>query len=166
TPDKDLAQCVRGERVVQLDRRRSSVLNEDGVGDRFGVPPTSIPDWLALVGDSADGFPGIPRWGKTSASSVLSHYEHIEQIPPDARDWDRSVLSKTRGCESLARELDSRRPLAALFKDLATLRTDVAGTNSTTELLWRGPDDRLAEVAYYLGDERLTEDATRLASQR
>ena len=91
TPDKDLAQCVRGARVVQLDRRRGELRDEAGVEQKFGVPPASIPDWLALVGDSADGFPGLPGWGARSAAAVLARYRHLEQIPREAADWDVSV---------------------------------------------------------------------------
>src|SRR5262252_6030804 len=121
SPDKDLAQCVRGTRIVCLDRIRRTSLDEDGVRAKFGVNPASIPDWLALVGDSADGFPGVPRWGAKSASAVLGAYEHLERIPDDARSW--SV--KVRGAESLAASLREHRADASLFRRLATLREDV-----------------------------------------
>ena len=121
SPDKDLAQCVRGTRVVCLDRIRRTTLDEDGVHAKFGVGPESIPDWLALVGDSADGFPGVPRWGAKSASTVLGEYEHLEAIPDDPRAW--SV--KVRGADALAVSLREHRDDSLLYRRLATLRTDV-----------------------------------------
>lgn len=136
SPDKDLCQCVRGRAVVTWDRRRDIVLDEDGVRDKFGIAPTSIPDYLALVGDSADGIPGIPRWGAKSAATVLARYERIEAIPSNPEDWD----VKVRGAASLARELDARREDAALYRTLATLRTDVPLGESLDDLRWEGPD--------------------------
>ena len=118
TPDKDLAQCVRGDRIVQLDRRTREVRNEAGVRRKFGVSPESIPDWLALVGDSADGYPGLPGWGKTSAATVLARYLHLERIPMRADEWDVSV----RGAARLAATLAEQRDRALLFRELATLR--------------------------------------------
>ena len=123
TPDKDLAQCVVGDRIVQLDRRRDVLADEDGVIEKFGVSPTSIPDWLALVGDSADGFPGLSGWGKVSASTVLAHYVHLEAIPDNAEEWDPAVR-KVRGAAGLATRLAEQRDLAMLFRDIATLRVD------------------------------------------
>jgi 5'-3' exonuclease len=134
SPDKDLAQCVRGDRVVCLDRMRRKLMNEQGVVEKFGVPPATIPDWLALVGDSADGFPGIPRWGAKSAAAVLAHYGHIESIPDDADAWD----IKVRGAKALADNLRDQRGDALLFRVLATLRTDVPLSESLSDLEWKG----------------------------
>jgi 5'-3' exonuclease len=136
SPDKDLAQCVRGTRVVCLDRIRRKTLDEAGVRAKFGVGPASIPDWLALVGDSADGFPGVPRWGAKSAAAVLGTYEHLERIPDDARAWTVGV----RGAESLAASLREHRDDAFLFRRLATLRDDVPLKESLDDLRWRGAD--------------------------
>ena len=135
TPDKDLAQCVRGSRVVQMDRRTRAIRDETGVIARFGVPPTSIPDYLALVGDAADGYPGLAGWGAKSAAAVLAKYGHLEQIPDDWRTW--GVNAARPG--ALARTLASERDLAFLFRDLATLRTDVPLFTSIDELRWQGP---------------------------
>jgi 5'-3' exonuclease len=134
TPDKDLAQCISGTRIVGLDRRRETILDEDGVLEKFGVRPKSIPDWLALVGDSADGIPGIPRWGARSASVVLHEYEHIERIPDDPADW----TVKVRGAATLANNLREQRADAALYRTLATLRTDVPLEEGLDDLEWRG----------------------------
>src|SRR5438132_12568421 len=120
TPDKDLAQCVRGDRVVQLDRRTKELRDEAGVRRKFGVPPASIPDWLALVGDSADGFPGLPGWGAKSAGAVLARYGSLREIPDDPTRWDVDV----RGAAKLTATLREQRALAELFLDLATLRRD------------------------------------------
>ncbi|BCS32428.1 hypothetical protein TBR22_A16420 [Luteitalea sp. TBR-22] len=121
SPDKDLAQCVRGTKVVQVHRRLRVTLDEAGIIAKFGVPPASIPDYLALVGDSADGYPGIPGWGAKSAAAVLSVYGHLEAIPDDHRTWRANPANPAR----LALALRERRPLAALFKRLATLRDDL-----------------------------------------
>jgi 5'-3' exonuclease len=134
TPDKDLAQCVRGQQVVMLDRRRKKTMDEDGVRAKFGVPPKSIADWLALVGDSADGYPGLPGWGERSAAVVLSKYGRIEDIPDSARAWEVSV----RGADRLAATLVERRQEALLYKRLATLREDVPLKESLEDLEWRG----------------------------
>jgi 5'-3' exonuclease len=134
TPDKDLAQCVSGSRVVRLDRSRGAVLDEVGVHARFGVGPASIPDWLALVGDAADGIPGVPRFGEKSASAVLGRYATIDAIPDDARAWQVEV----RGAAALAASLVSHRREAALYKALATLRTDVPLAEDLADLEWRG----------------------------
>lgn len=136
SPDKDLCQCVRGDDVVTLDRRRQIVLDEDGVREKFGVQPESIPDYLALVGDAADGIPGIPRWGAKSASAVLSSLGHLENIPDDHEQWG----VKVRGSAVLADNLRVQRKDAMLYRTLATLRTDVPIDESLDELLWTGPD--------------------------
>lgn len=134
SPDKDLTQMVRNEQVVCLDRRRDITLDEAGVRAKFGVAPASIPDYLALVGDSADGIPGIPRWGAKSSALVLGHYEHIEQIPIDSAEWDVQV----RGAKTMAATLAERRDDAMLYKKLATLRLDVPLTESLDDLEWHG----------------------------
>ena len=152
SPDKDLAQCVRGTRVVSLDRLRKKQRDEAGVIERFGVTPSSIPDWLALVGDSADGYPGIPRWGETSASAVLAVYGRLEDIPDDASAW--SV--KVRGAAALAASLREHREDALLFRRLATLRTDVPLAESLDDLRWRGPDaSGLARLSLVTEDREL-----------
>jgi 5'-3' exonuclease len=135
TPDKDLAQCVRGTRVVQMDRRARTVRDEDGVIAKFGVPPASIPDYLALVGDSADGFPGLPGWGAKSASAVLAKHGRLESIPADWRTWQVNVPNLARLADTFARERDR----AFLFRDLATLRTDIPLFGNVDELKWSGP---------------------------
>lgn len=161
TPDKDLGQCVRGDRVVQLDRRRGEVRDEQGVIARFGVAPSSIPDWLALVGDSADGFPGIPGWGAKTAAAVLARYERLERIPAAARDWDVDV----RGALRLASSLVEHAEHARLFKVLATLRTDAA-VGSVEQWRWQGPRPELASWCARLGATRMIVRAERLAEQR
>jgi 5'-3' exonuclease len=166
TPDKDLAQCVVGDRVVQLDRRRGVVADEDGVREKFGVSPTSIPDWLALVGDSADGFPGLPGWGKVSASTVLAHYVHLEAVPDDVSQWDPAVAKKVRGAAGLAARLAEQRDLAMLFRQIATLRVDRSLLAGVDELRWEGPRPEFAEVCAYLGDPSLASRAHALAEAR
>ena len=121
TPDKDLAQCVRGTRIVQMDRRTRTIRDEAGVVAKFGVPPVSIPDYLALVGDSADGFPGLPGWGAKSAAAVLARYVHLEAIPADWRLWHVNA----RNAGALAQTLTRERERVILFRTLATLRTDI-----------------------------------------
>jgi 5'-3' exonuclease len=153
TPDKDLAQVVSGTRIVQLDRRSGTITDEDGVKAKYGVEPESIPDWLALVGDSADGFPGLPGWGKTSASAVLARYRHIEDIPEHHFRWDVTV----RGAARLAAALNEQRDQALLFKDLATLRADAKVLGDVEDLRWHGPGDGLAEMATRLRAWRFTE---------
>jgi 5'-3' exonuclease len=135
TPDKDLAQCVRGTRVVQMDRRRRTIRDEAGVVAKFGVPPASIPDYLALVGDAADGYPGLPGWGAKSAAAVLARYGHLESIPADWRTWGVNAFNPS----ALAATLASQRDRAFLFRDLATLRTTVPVFESVDELRWTGP---------------------------
>jgi 5'-3' exonuclease len=133
TPDKDLGQCVSGTRIVQLDRRKQLFMDEAGVIEKFGVQPKSIPDYLALVGDSADGFPGVRGWGKKAAASVLSRYLHLENIPADWLQWDASIRNAKTLSESLRVSMDD----ALLFRTLATLRTDVPVFDSIEDLLWR-----------------------------
>jgi 5'-3' exonuclease len=163
SPDKDLAQCVQGDRVVCFDRMRRKCLDERGVIEKFGVAPRSIPDWLALVGDSADGYPGIPRWGAKSAAAVLGVYEKLEAIPPEASAWRAAV----RGAPALAASLTTHRTEAFLFRQLATLRVDAPLAESLDDLLWRGPDTvALAALAAEWGDGAIVERAARLASQR
>jgi 5'-3' exonuclease len=137
TPDKDLAQCVRGERVVQVDRRTGAIRGDAAVRAKFGVPPEFIPDYLALVGDAADGYPGIPRHGAKTAARLIARFGRIEDFPPEA--------------------LGAHRREALLFKRLATLRTDAQLFESVEQLRWRGPTERMASVAASLGDERLLE---------
>ena len=134
TPDKDLAQCVSGRQVVRFDRMRRLLMDEAGVHEKFGVAPASIPDWLALVGDSADGIPGIPRWGQKAASTLLARFGRIEDIPDDPKHWGVDV----RGAASLAESLAPRREDAALYKTLATLRRDVPLTERLDDLEWKG----------------------------
>jgi 5'-3' exonuclease len=141
TPDKDLAQCVVGDRVVQLDRRREELRDADAVLDKYGVPPESIPDWLALVGDAADGFPGLPGWGAKSAAAVLRVYGHLEAIPDAPGQWDVPGL---RGAAKLAATLAGQRSDAELFRTLAVLRTDVA-VGGVDDWRWTGPGDDLDE---------------------
>ena len=135
TPDKDLAQCVRGTRVVQMNRRTRAIRDEAGVVAQFGVPPESIPDFLALVGDAADGFPGLPGWGVKSAAAVLARFGHLESIPADWNTWHVDVVSAGSLAGTLARERDH----AYLFRTLATLRTDIPVFNSVDDLQWKGP---------------------------
>ena len=142
TPDKDLAQCVRGRRVVQFDRRAGTIRDADGVRGRFGVDPASIPDYLALVGDTADGFPGLPGWGAKSSGTVLGRYGRLEDVPDDADAWDFTV----RGAARLARTLAEQRERAVLFRTLATLRTDVPVFTSVDELEWAGPNPAFFDV--------------------
>jgi 5'-3' exonuclease len=134
SPDKDLAQMVSGNKVVSLDRRRELALNEEGVVDKYGVSPKSIPDYLALVGDSADGIPGVPRWGAKSAAQVLQTFKHIENIPDDADAWE----VKVRGAGSLAQNLRAHREDATLYKELATLRLDVPIREAIKDVGWQG----------------------------
>jgi 5'-3' exonuclease len=143
TPDKDLAQCVRDTRIVQLDRRKNIIRDEAGVVARFGVTPASIPDYLALVGDSADGFPGLAGWGAKSAAAVLARYVHLESIPADWRQWGVSVSSPKALSSTLAADHDR----ALLFRVLATLRTDILVFESVDELQWKGPTADFAPLA-------------------
>jgi 5'-3' exonuclease len=142
TPDKDLGQCVVGDRVVQLDRRKQVVLDEAGVKAKFGVPPASIPDYLALVGDSADGFPGLKGWGAKTAAAVLARYGTIEAIPDAPGQWDVAV----RSVPALAATLAEQRDLARRFKELATLRTDPPVIAGVDELRWTGPTPEFSRI--------------------
>jgi 5'-3' exonuclease len=162
TPDKDLAQCVRGDRVVQLDRRTRESRNESAVRKKFGVLPASIPDWLALVGDSADGYPGLPGWGATSAATVLARYEHLEHIPQLAMHWDVSV----RGSMRLASALAEHRDRAFLFRELATLRADAPIGVDVDALRWTGPRAEFRSWSEQLGAPALHERASMLAATR
>jgi 5'-3' exonuclease len=161
TPDKDLAQCVRSQRVVQVDRRRNLVRDEIGVIDKFGVPPASIPDLLALVGDASDGFPGIPGWGMRSAAAVLTHYRHVEAIPDDAATWQLSL----RGAARLAASLAQMRDTAMLFKDLATLRTTAAVGAGVDEWRWQGPRREFAALCTRLRSDTLARRADEVAAR-
>jgi 5'-3' exonuclease len=149
SPDKDLAQCVRGSRVVCFDRMRRKSLDEAGVREKFGVGPASIPDWLALVGDDADGIPGVPRWGARSAASILAAYGTIEMIPDSPAAW--SV--KVRGADALAESLREHRDVVGLYKRLATLREDAPLPEDVDALRWKGVDkDGLEQLAREIGD--------------
>ncbi len=158
TPDKDLSQCVVGDRVVQWDRRRGEVRNEAGVIAKFGVPPASIPDYLALVGDTADGFPGVPGWGAKSTATVLARYRHLEHIPARAEAWDVAV----RGAKRLADALLTHRTNAFLFRDLATLRDGAVLFEDVDELAWNGPERRFENLAEHLGAPGLWKRAWRI----
>ncbi len=159
TPDKDLAQCVVGERVVQLDRRSGKVSDEAGVWAKFGVAPGSIPDWLALVGDTADGFPGLAGWGKRSASVVLAHYGSFDDVPDRVAEWDPEVRGEVRGAAKLADRLAKERDQAELFRVLATLRVDTSLLGTVASLQWRGPKKAFEDVCREFRDPALAERA-------
>jgi 5'-3' exonuclease len=142
TPDKDLGQCVRGTRVVQLDRRRNITRDEQAIVAKFGVKPASIPDYLALVGDASDGYPGLPGWGAKSTAAVLAKFEHLERIPEDPRQWSVNAANASALAATLTRERDR----ALLFRDLATLRTDIPLFESVDELKWSGPTPQFAAL--------------------
>jgi 5'-3' exonuclease len=146
TPDKDLAQCVRGTRVVQLNRRTGVTYDESGVIQKFGVSPMSIPDYLALVGDSADGYPGLPGWGAKSSAAVLAKFTHIESIPTDNREWRVNATNASALAATLSRERDR----ALLFRTLATLRTDIALFDNVDQLRWTGPTSTFVTIAQRL----------------
>ena len=143
TPDKDLAQCVRGTRVVQFNRRTRVRWDEPGVVAKFGVPPASIPDYLALVGDSSDGYPGLPGWGPKSTAAVLARFGHLERIPENWRDWHANATNAPRLAETLA----AHRDRALLFRTLATLRSDIPLFRNVDELKWTGPKPEFAALA-------------------
>lgn len=168
TPDKDLSQCVAGRRVVQFDRMRREIRDEDGVVAKFGVRPESIPDWLALVGDTADGYPGLPGWGAKSAATLLARYRHLESIPADPAEWD----VKVRGAARLSATLEADRELVLLFRRLATLRTDVELFRDVDQLRWQGPRLGFDATAARLGRPDLARraggaavDAARMAGK-
>ncbi len=142
TPDKDLGQSVVGSRVVQLNRRTNIVLDEAAIVAKFGVPPASIPDYLALVGDTADGYPGLPGWGEKSTAAVLARFRHLENVPADWRTWQVNAAQPS----ALARTLEEQRARAFLFRDLATLRTDLPLFEAVEELRWRGPTAEFADL--------------------
>jgi 5'-3' exonuclease len=162
TPDKDLGQCVQGDRIVQVDRRKRMVIDEEGVIAKFGVAPASIPDYLALVGDSADGFPGLTGWGAKSAAAVLARWGRIEDVPADAADWEVPV----RGAPKLAATLQADFAHAQLFKDLATLRIERSLLGSADELRWQGPTAEFVKVCDVIDGDALVGRAERLAAAR
>ena len=143
TPDKDLAQCVRGARIVQLNRRTRVTLDEPAVVQKFGVSPASIPDYLALVGDAADGYPGLPGWGAKSSAAVLAKFLHLESIPADCREWRVNAANASALADTLCREWDR----AMLFRTLATLRTDIALFDDVDQLRWNGPTPAFDSLA-------------------
>lgn len=151
TPDKDLAQCVRGTRVVQLNRRTRLTIDEQGVIQKYGVKPLSIPDYLALVGDSADGYPGLAGWGAKSSAAVLAKFGHLEAIPKDCRDWHVNATSAGALADTLCRDWDN----ALLFRKLATLRTDIALLGDVEQLRWNGPKPEFEAIAAEL-DQAVT----------
>jgi 5'-3' exonuclease len=159
SPDKDLAQCVRDGRVLQLERRTGRLFDEAGVVEKFGVLPASIPDYLALVGDSADGYPGLPGWGARSTAAVIQRYGSIEAIPESVSAWDVAP----RGAATLAQTLREQRDFALLFKDLATLRTASPVLEDVDELRWRGPREDFAAFSARVESPQLLERAQRLA---
>jgi 5'-3' exonuclease len=163
TPDKDLGQCVSGTRVVQMDRRKGVIIDEAGVRAKFGVGPASIPDYLALVGDSADGFPGLSGWGAKTTAAVLARYEHLEAIPDAPGQWDVPI----RGVAGLAVTLAAQRDLALLFRDLATLRTSPPVIGRVDELRWTGPTEEFGALcAGVLDSSDLPARAARVARGR
>jgi 5'-3' exonuclease len=162
TPDKDLGQCVRGTRVVQLDRRKGTIFDEDGVTAKFGVGPASIPDYLALVGDSADGFPGLSGWGAKSAAAVLARYGHLEDIPRHAGQWD---VPGVRSAANLAKTLADNMDLALLFRRIATVELDVP-VGTVDEWRWSGPTDAFADVCRRIGAPGLVGRARAISVNR
>jgi 5'-3' exonuclease len=162
TPDKDLSQCVVGTRVVQLDRRRDIVRDEAGVVAKFGVKPQSIPDYLAVVGDSADGYPGLPGWGAKAAALVLSQYPHFEDIPKDFREWHPPI----RKARLLSESLFGAWSDALLFRTLATLRLDVSVFNTVADLCWKGPRPDFEECCRKMKSQELLRRVTTARSGR
>jgi 5'-3' exonuclease len=168
SPDKDMGQCVDGNRVVQFDRRNDTIINEDAVREKFGVGPASIADWLGLVGDTADGFPGLAGWGAKSASAVLAVYRHIENIPDDEAMWATDGVT-VRGAAKLAATLRDNRADAALFKRIATVATDVSedlDIGSVDDWEWRGVSGQLGKVARELDMPDVVERAERIMLTR
>ena len=162
TPDKDLSQCVRGTRIVQLDRRRGILRDEAAVEAKFGVKPQSIPDYLAVLGDSADGFPGIPSWGEKAAAATLSRYRHLENIPRNWQDWHSSIGNPRRLATSLFNSWDD----ALLFRKLATLRLDAPVFEWVGDLHWRGPRPGFEEQCRVMGSQDLFDRATSAAATK
>jgi len=160
TPDKDLAQCVSGTRVVQLNRRTRVTLDETGVVQKFGVSPQSIPDYLALVGDAADGYPGLAGWGAKSSAAVLAKFIHLESIPADYREWRVNATNASALAATLCREMQQ----ALLFRKLATLRTDIALFQDVDELRWAGPRPEFESLAKQLDAAQVSSSVPR--SQR
>jgi 5'-3' exonuclease len=154
TPDKDLAQCVSGTRVVQLNRRTNAICDEAGVVEKFGVTPESIPDYLALVGDSADGYPGLPGWGAKSAAAVLAKFVHLESVPHDSTEWGIKVMSAATLSAAFSREQDR----ALLFRTLATLRTDIPLFDNVDALRWNGVTNAFAGIAKDLDSATVIKD--------
>jgi 5'-3' exonuclease len=161
TPDKDLGQCVRGTRVVQLNRRTRVTFDEEGITAKFGVAPASIPDYLALVGDAADGYPGLPGWGAKSSAAVLAKYVHLEAIPEDYREWHVNAANAGTLAATLTRERDR----ALLFRTLATLRTDIPLFDDVDQLRWDGPTPGFPAMAARL-DAAVTEPGRRRGGSR
>ena len=162
TPDKDLAQCVTADgRIVQYDRRQQKLIDHDGVVDKFGVLPESIPDYLALVGDTADGFPGLPGWGARSTAAVLFHYRRLENIPDAVGQWEVSV----RGSAKLAATLAENRELAMLFRQVATIADDAPTFDRLEELAWAGPTAEFPDLMGQMGGEHLVERAETLKAR-
>jgi 5'-3' exonuclease len=162
TPDKDLGQCVRGTRVVQYDRRKGEIIDAAAVEAKFGVPPASIPDFLGLVGDSSDGFPGLPGWGAKSAATVLARFGHLEAIPPSSADWG---LPSLRGAEKLATTLRQQMADAVLFRTIATVDCDVS-VGAVDDWRWTGPTPDFVAIAAELGAPGLVQRARSLAASR
>ena len=162
TPDKDLAQCVRQGRVVQFDRRNNKILDVADVVEKYGVKPESIPDYLGLVGDSADGFPGLPGWGAKSTATILARYDHIENIPLSAGQWDITVRSGAKLAKTLADHMDE----ALLYRRLAVLETDAPTISSVDELEWKGPSDDLEPVVNLLDADDVPKRVAKLAEVR
>jgi 5'-3' exonuclease len=162
TPDKDLGQCVKGRRVVQFDRRKREVIDEDAVVAKFGVRPPSIPDFLGLVGDTADGFPGLPGWGSKSAAMVLARYGHYEEIPSKASLWEVPGL---RGAAKLSATLQEHMELAVLFRIIATVDRDTP-VGEVDDWQWKGPTEEFRGIAKELGAQGLADRANRLAVSR
>mgnify|MGYP001479199646 FL=1 len=163
TPDKDLGQCLTPDhRIVQYDRRKKLLMNYESITEKFGIPPESIPDYLGLMGDTADGFPGLQGWGAKSSSSVLAFYNHIEHIPVNPEQWEVTV----RGANKLSETLEENRDLAFLFRDIATVRYDAPTFGSIDELHWEGPGSDFVEIAERLDATRLIERADQIASTR
>ncbi len=162
SPDKDLAQCVTDDgRILQFDRRLEILYDRAGVVEKFGVPPAAIPDWLALVGDAADGIPGLPGWGAKSSSTLLSRYGHLEAIPADPEDWD----VKVRGAAKLGATLAENRDEVLLYRHLTTLDPSAPVMGHVDELAWRGPLDHLGDLCAHLDAPRLAERAVALADR-